>query len=488
MRIPENGAPAAQVTEQLEAFRAHDLSWRSGKAFGYVYNAGEGIETLAKDAYGRYLTENGLDPTEFPSLLRFENEIVAMCIDHLGGDEDCVGSFTSGGTESILLAIKAARDAFLAEHPQVVQPQVILPRTAHAAFFKACHYFRLEPVIVEVDGETYRVDPAAMEAAITDRTCLLVGSACGYAHGVVDPIEALGRIALERGIRLHVDGCIGGFVLPFFRELGVEVPPFDLSVPGVTSISMDLHKYAYCPKGASVVLHRDKHLRRSQIFTCASWSGYTLANATVLSSKTGGPMAAAWATLHHVGREGYLDIARDLLGAHRKVLAAVEAIDGLRILGAPEMCLVAFASTDEALNVYHLADLMNARGWYVQPQLSMTNSPANIHLTLTPANVPHMDAFLEDLREAVVEAREQETPRPPEMVMLALEQIDFESLDDATFGQLLASAGLGTDGELPQERVIINQLLDAMPPKVRERVLHFFWNEIFVPPSPSTEG
>ena len=481
MRIPELGKSGEAIQEALEDYRGDDLAWRSGRAFGYVYNAGESIEQVGKHAYMAFLTENGLDPTEFPSLLRFENEVVSMCIDHLGGDQHCVGNFTSGGTESILLAVKAARDAFLDEHP-ALRPQMVLPRTAHAAFFKAGHYFGVETVIVEVDDHTFCAIPADMEAAVTERTCLLVGSASGYAHGMVDPIEELGQIALRHGIRLHVDGCIGGFVLPFFRELGHDVPAFDFSVPGVTSISMDLHKYAYCHKGASVILHKNKELRRSQIYICASWSGYTLANATVQSSKSGGPMAAAWATLNHVGRAGYLRLCADLLRTTGEVVAGINAIDGLKCLTDPHMCLITFVSDDPDVDIFHLVDLMIRRGWYVQAQLSMTNSPANIHLTLTPANVPHMPTFLVDLAEAVAEARVTPSPKAPEMLLMALQTMDFDAMDDATFAQLLQAAGLGADGELPEDRAMINHLLDAMAPALRERVLKFFFNDLYVQP------
>lgn len=480
MRIPETGQAPEQVMEQLESFAGSDLAWRSGKAFGYVYHAGDEIAAVGKAAYARFLTENALDPTEFPSLLRFENDVIGMCIDHLGGDDQCVGNFTSGGTESILLAVKAARDAFLAEHPDK-RPQMVLCRTGHAAFFKAAHYFGVEPVITEADDETFRAVPSAFAQAITDRTCLIVGSASQYAHGVIDPIPELAALAQEHGIRMHVDGCIGGFVLPFFKELGDDIPPFDLSVPGVTSISMDLHKYAFCPKGASVVLHRTKALRHSQIYTCASWSGYTLANATVQSSRSGGPMAAAWAVMHHVGRSGYRELCTGLLAVRRQVVDAIRAIDGLRVLGDPQMCLVAFTATDPEINVFALADRMIQRGWYVQPQLSMTNSPANVHLTLTPANLPHMPAFLDDLRVAVNETREAPSPELSPFIAQALASIDFDSLDDATFAHLLAAAGLGTSGELPDDRTQINMILDSMAPPLRERVLQFFFNELYAP-------
>lgn len=480
MRIPDIGLTGDEVMDQLEALSGRDLAWRSGRAFGYVYHAGDAIADLSKRAYARFLTENALDPTEFPSLLQLENDVIAMCIDHLGGDADCVGNFTSGGTESILLAVKAARDAWLANNPGG-RAHMVLCRTAHAAFFKAAHYFGIELSITEADPQTFRAIPELMQAAIRPETCLIVGSASQYAHGVIDPIPELGQIALNAGVRLHVDGCIGGFVLPFFRELGSAVPPFDLSVPGVTSISMDLHKYAYCPKGASVVLHRTKELRSAQIYICASWSGYTLANATVQSSRSGGPIAAAWATLRHVGRQGYLELCRGLLQARDRITAEIRAIDGLHVLGEPEMCLVAFASTDPALNVFALADEMVRRGWYVQPQLSMTNSPANVHLTLTPANLPHLDRFVEDLRDAVGVVRARPTPELSPFIAQALQSIDFQSLDDATFGQLLAAAGLGAAGDLPDDRTEINMILDSMSPEVRERVLKFFFNELYAP-------
>lgn len=478
MRIPSQGRSKQDIFDDLTAFAGRDLAWRSGRAFGYVYHAGDDIAEVGKRAYMSFLSENALDPTEFPSLLRFENEVVGMCISHLGGDSECVGNFTSGGTESILLAVKAARDAFLAKNPDK-RPEILLCRTAHAAFYKAAHYFGMKTVITEADPETYRAIPASFKAAITDQTCLMVASASQYAHGVVDPVEELGALAASRGIRLHVDGCIGGFVLPFFRELGADVPAFDFSVPGVTSISMDLHKYAYCPKGASVVLHRNKELRRSQIYTCASWSGYTLANATVQSSKSGGPMAAAWATMQHVGYQGYLKLCEGLLQGRRMVVDRVRSIEGLRILGEPEMCLIAFASTDPEVHVFHVADLLIKRGWYVQPQLSMTNSPANVHLTLTPANLPHMPAFLDDLEACVAEARAGETPKVSPFIEQALASIDFDSLDDATFTQLLSAAGLGPGGDLPEDRAEINLILDSMAPALRERVLQFFFNELY---------
>lgn len=480
LRIPEHGRSVADVQEALAGLRTHDVPWREGRTFGYVYEGGGHIDEVAQHAYMSFLYENGLDPTEFKSLLHLENEVVAMCIDHLRGDEQCVGNFTSGGTESIMLGVKAARDRFRVAHPDAV-PEMVLPRTAHAAFHKSAHYLGLKVVITEVDGTTFRAVPDAMRAACNENTALLVGSATGYAHGVVDPIPEIAAIGLERDIPVHVDGCIGAFVLPFFRELGVAMPDFDLSVPGVTSISMDLHKYAFCPKGASVILHRSRARRAHQVYVCAQWSGYVLANAGVQSSKSGGPLAAAWSVLQHVGRDGYRARFAELLDTTRRIVAGVGEIEGLEVLGQPEMALIAIASTDPQVNVYHLSDLLGARGWHVQPQLRVTNSPANLHLTLTPGHTPHIEGFLEALAACTEEARRTETPAPPEPLLAALQQVDLSAVDEDTLAQLLGAAGIGEGGALPAERCVVNQLLDAMPLEARNRVLRFFFNGLFVP-------
>jgi sphinganine-1-phosphate aldolase len=308
MKIPQHGLSREQILTTLEAYRADDMPWRDGRTWAYVYDPGPAAEEVIKQAYMMYLTENALDPTVFPSLLRLENELVAMAAAHLHGGASVVGNFTSGGTESIILAVKTARDHARDKRPHITEPEIVMPATAHAAFQKAAHYLGIKPVLVPVEPRSFKADVEALRRAITTNTILLVGSAVSYAHGVVDPIRELGQLALEHDLLLHVDACMGGFLLPYFRRLGAPVPDFDFSVPGVTSMSMDFHKYAFAAKGASVVLYRDKELRKYQIFTCANWSGYTMINATVQSSKSGGPLAAAWAVLHFIGDGGYLEI------------------------------------------------------------------------------------------------------------------------------------------------------------------------------------
>ena len=482
MRIPERGVPREELLARLERFREHDLPWRDGRTFAYVYDPGREAEAVIKEAFASYLSENALDPTAFPSALRLENEVVAMAASHLGGDADVVGSFTSGGTESILLAVKAARELAREKRPGIAVPEMVLPETAHASFQKAGHYFGVRPVLVPVDPGSFRADPEAVREAITPSTILLVGSAVSYAHGVLDPIRELGAIAAERGLPLHVDACIGGFLLPYFRRLGSAVPDFDFRVPGVTSISMDLHKYAFAAKGASTLLYRSAELRRHQIYACASWSGYTVINPTVQSTKSVGPLAAAWAALHFIGDDGYLEMARTVRDATARLVAGIGATPELRVLGRPDTNLVAFAS--EGPSVFHVADEMKERGWYLQPQLAFGSSPENLHLSVNPASVHWIEPLLADLRECVEKARALPSGRLAPRIRAAFGELRPEQLDEGAFRGLLAMAGVGAGG-LPRRMAEINEVLNALPPALRERLLVEYLNGLFVQPDRS---
>jgi glutamate/tyrosine decarboxylase-like PLP-dependent enzyme len=446
-----------------------------------MFDPGETAERVIKQAYTAYLSENGLDPTAFPSLARLEREVVAMAANHLGGDPEVVGNFTSGGTESILLAVKAARDWARARRPELARtaarPKIILPITAHAAFHKAAHYLDLDKVLVDVDPSTFQADPAAMRAAIDEHTILLVGSAVSYAHCVVDPIAELAELAREHDLWLHVDGCMGGFLLPYFRKLGRPVPAFGFELAGVCSISMDLHKYAFAAKGASVVLYRNKALRRHQIFTCADWTGYTLSNTTMQSSKSGGPVAAAWAVLNYFGEAGYLDLAARVLAATTRVMEFIERHADLHLLGRSDMNHVAFGS--DTIPVFRLAEALNRRGWYVQVQLGYRSSPANIHLCINPANLRWLDELLADI-DHCIEAVRDSAPSPlVASLKQAIAQVDFATLDDRTLRQMMNMAGIAP-GTIPRAGAELNEVLDLLPPSVRERVLTEVLNEIFV--------
>lgn len=476
--IPEAGRQSGEILEQLEAYKERDVPWKSGRAFGYVFDARHEALDLGKRAYLMFLSENGLDPTSFPSLLRLENEVVRMCASHVHGDEGVVGNFTSGGTESIMLAVKAARDHARAHRPEITRPQLLVPVTAHAAFHKAAHYLDVELVSFQVDAQTFRADVEAARAAITERTIMLVGSAPSYAHGVIDPIEALAALAKEKGLWLHVDACMGGLLLPFMEKNGETVPRFDFRVEGVSSLSMDLHKYGYCPKGASVVLYRDRALRRHQLYACSEWTGYTIVNATIQSSKSGGPLAAAWATMMRMGEDGYRRIAEEMREATRRYAEGIAAIPGLHVMARPDMTLIAF--TSDELPIFAIADLMKKRGWYVQPQLGFAGHRENVHLSITHANVPHVDAFLADLRACAEEARA--LPGDEGGTVAAIAQaaasIDPAQLDEAMFAQLLAAAGMGGVG-VPEESAPINTILQSLPRPLTKAILIHYVNQLF---------
>lgn len=481
--IPTTGRSEEEVFATLETYRHADLDTKGGRTWAYVYDPGRAdVDRVAKRALLEFYDENALDPTVFPSLLRLENEVVGMARDHLRGDRDVVGNFTTGGTESIMMAVKAARDRARELRPSVSSPNIVLPVTAHAAFHKAAHYFDLDVISVPVDTTTWTADVQAMDDACDDDTILLVGSAVSYAHGVIDPIPELGELARRRDLLLHVDGCIGGFILPYFRRLGRPVTDFDFSVPGVTSISMDFHKYAYCPKNASVVLYRDAVLRRHQLYAKAAWTGYTVINTTFQSTKSGGALAATWAALNYVGDDGYLEIARRTAAAVDAICDGIERIPELEVMATPESNLIALVS--DTVNVFDVVDEMRTNRWYVQPQLGFAGSRENIHLSVGGASLELVPELLDDLAGACRAAAARPTPPADAEIVELLESIDPSTLDAATFDLLLAGAGIGGDGanpEVPERTAGINAILNVCPPELAERVLVEYFNRIYVP-------
>ncbi|HET9912519.1 MAG TPA: aspartate aminotransferase family protein [Anaerolineales bacterium] len=476
MHIPQQGLSKEEILNTLQAFKSRDMDWKAGKVWCYVYNPGEDPAEVTREAYLSFLSENGLDPSVFPSMLKLETDVVRAVIDLLRGASNAVGHLTTGGTESIMLAVKTARDKARAERPEITQPEMVLPKTAHAAFHKAAHYLSVKPVVVDIDPQTFKVRAEDMRAAITPNTILLIASAPSYSQGVIDPIAEIGRIAQEKNLLLHVDACVGGLHLSFMRKLGYDVPDFDFTVPGVTSISTDLHKYGYAAKGCSAIMYRSKDIRKYQIFACTETTGYTLINPTVLSSKTGGPMAGAWAILNFLGEEGYKKIVREVQAATRKLIDGINAMDDLQVLGEPAMCMFSFKS--DTLNIYQLADEMSKRGWYIQGQFSTPLTPRNLHISVNQGTVHNIDALLKDLHECV-EIIKRSTPIDSDAIR-ALVGAALQSPDpEAAFGQLAASAGLaGT--ELPTEMAFINEVLDALPDELCNAFLINYFNDLYV--------
>jgi sphinganine-1-phosphate aldolase len=464
--MPTTAATTDEVLATLRALQAMDLPAHGGRTLAYVYDSGLAeADAVGLEALAMFASSNGLDPTAFPSLLRMENDLVALTGGLLEAPDGFAGSVTSGGTESILLAVLAARQGA----PGVTDPSMVIPTSAHAAFHKAAEFLGVRAVLVDVDPHTLRADPAAMAAAVDDSTVLVVASAPSYAHGVVDPVTEIAALAVERGIRCHVDACIGGWVLPHLDA----APPWTFAVEGVTSISVDLHKYAYTPKGVSVLLHRTPALRRGHLFASANWPGYTMLNSTMQSTRSGGPLAAAWAVTRRIGVEGYARLAHQARSATLDVAGAVDGIPGLRVLTPPDSTLVALVA-DESCDVFTVADEMLERGWFVQPQMSFGDVPPTLHLTLSAATAPSVPELVVALRESVDAARAVGPVAVDPGLAGLLASIDPTTLDDEGFAGLLAAAGLaGGDGslELPSRMAPVNALLDACPLPLREALL-----------------
>ncbi|NLC97867.1 MAG: aspartate aminotransferase family protein, partial [Actinomycetales bacterium] len=466
-----------QIIAELEALRAGDLPTHGGRTLAYVYDSGLAeIDALGIKALTMFSSANGLDPTAFPSLLAMEKHLVGFAKPLFHAPETAVGSVTSGGTESILLAVQSARDA----HPEIDRPAMILPTTIHAAFHKAAHYFGVERVMVDVDPVSRKASVEAMAAALDehrDRVVLMAASAPSYAHGVIDPIHDLAPIAHAHKVRFHVDACIGGWVLPFTDRVST---PWNFEVEGVTSISADLHKYAYTPKGVSLLLHRTPELRKPQFFASADWPGYTMLNATTQSTKSGGPLAAAYAVVRRLGVDGYSALTTQTLEGVDRLVAGLAPIEHISLATSPESSLVAL-ETDDACDVFTISDLMLDRGWYVQPQMSFGDMAASIHLTVCAATANHIDEFLAAFSDAVAAAVASGPIEIPADLAAAAQAIDPATLNDEAFDGLLALAGLGGDGgevSAPDRMAPVNALLNVAPPALREALLIAFLDRL----------
>jgi sphinganine-1-phosphate aldolase len=404
-RLPAHGVPRDEVLRQVDDLAARERPrWRDGLASGAVYHGDDDHVAFLSRVYTSTSQVNPLHADLWPSAAKYEAEIVAMTAGMLGGDtvaseapaRQIVGSVTSGGTESIMLAMRTYRDWARATR-RVSRPQIVAPTTAHVAFDKAAQYFRIRLVRVPVAAD-YRADVDAMRRAITRNTVALVGSAPTFPHGVIDPIEELAAIARQRGIGMHTDACLGGFVLPWARRLGYDVPGFDFQVPGVTSMSADTHKFGYAAKGTSVVLYRGTRLRSFQYFTATDWPGGLYFSPTLAGSRPGALSAMCWAAMVATGEDGYLLATRRILETGAALRQGIQAIPQLRVLGDP-LWVVAFAS--DALDIYRVLEHMTRRGW----SLNGLHRPPAVHICVTLRHTQPgvAERFLADLRASVDE-------------------------------------------------------------------------------------
>src|SRR5580698_1910867 len=362
--LPQHGLPREVVLQQLLSMKQGDQDWRGGRVFSLVYSAGDEVHELLQDALSLYSAENGLNVLAFPSIGTMQHDIVRNTATLLGADEpasggDVEGYLTSGGTESLLQAVKTARDVARQDRG-IRYPRVVAAESAHAAFTKAADYFDVELIRVPV-GPDFRVDIDAMDDACTDTTIMVVGSAPTYPQGVVDPIADIAALALDRGILCHVDACMGGFLLPFLARLDRFDEPFDFRVPGVTSISADVHKYGYASKGVSVILYRNHELARKQLFITTDWLGGVYASTAMAGTRPAGPIAAAWAALMHIGTEGYLELTRTAHDAALLLRQGIESIEGLEVRGDPRGTVMAFGAIDpDALDIFAVGERLAA--------------------------------------------------------------------------------------------------------------------------------
>ena len=395
--IPATGMSAQGITTSFNEMSTHDVQWRDGKAFSLAYNAGPEVLAVAEEAYRRFSGANALNTAAFPSLRQMQTEVIEMAGAWLGSPATAAGYFTSGGTESILMAVKAARDQFRTE-ASITHPNIVLPTSAHAAFDKAAAYFGVELRRVAVQSD-WRADVTAMAEKIDQNTILIVGSAPQYPQGVIDDIPALADLAQRQNINCHVDACMGGVSLAYLSRLGHQIPPWNLQVDGVTSISVDLHKFGYTSKGASVIMYADKRLRSYQGFFTDQWLGGVYASSGMLGTKSGGAIAAAWAVMHFLGDDGYLRLTQSARVATEQLAHHISGHPHLSLLAQPDALLLSFIANDpQRLNVYAVADEMWKRGWYIDRQ----EPPQSLHCTINAVHESVIDAMIVDLDESIV--------------------------------------------------------------------------------------
>ena len=407
IRFEDQGTPREQILETLAAFQAGDADWRGGKVPLYVFSGPAGVGEIGKAAFNLFFSENALGARRaFPSLLRMEQEVVGMGLDLFHAPAGAAGNMTSGGTESIVMAVKACRDWSRAQRGDArFRGNLVLPETAHPAFDKAAALMDLEIRRVPARAD-YRADVPAMAAAMDADTMMLVGSAPCFPFGVIDPLAELSELAIARGVWLHSDACVGGWMAPFAAEIGRDIPQFDLGLPGVRSLSADLHKFGFCPKPASVVFYRDAALQGFQEMKFDVWPSGAFGTQTLVGTRAGGAVAASWAVLRYLGRSGFRGVAQEVLTMRDAFIAGLSAIPGMNIRGTPELAIIAFGCDD--IDMGQVATLMGERGWIP----GMVRRPVSLHLMLSLHHEASREAYVRDVAECVAAVRRQSNVAP----------------------------------------------------------------------------
>ena len=439
--IPKIGLSKEEVLQKLEAIKSNDIDWRKGRNFAYVYHPGNELGDTIKLAYLAMISENALNPTSFPSLKKMENEVLSMTTLLLHGDEKVKGSMTTGGTESIMMTVFSARQYARNERKIKGIPNIIVPHSVHPAFFKAGHYFDVEirPIKLLPD---YSADVELMKSAIDSNTIMLVGSAPSYPHGIMDPIEKIAACAMDQNVLCHVDACVGGFMLPFLKMEGIEIPAFDFNVDGVTSISADLHKYGYASKGASVILYKTEALRKHQFYAYTEWNGGIYVSPTMTGTRPGGAIASAHAALTHIGIDGYKKLIRVCYDAAAKIQDAVKSIDGISIIGNPLTTIFAIRSERDN-HIYQIGDELAVAGWSLDRQ----QFPPSLHLSINPTHGLVVDEFIDALKAATDKAGQLSMSKISADIQVGMVKGLKKVLPNDAFEMFQSFAGKHSDAE-----------------------------------------
>ncbi|XP_028324859.1 sphingosine-1-phosphate lyase 1 isoform X2 [Gouania willdenowi] len=395
-QLPSKGLSQSQVMDRIREYETlNEVQWEKGRVSGAVYWGDESLTKFLVKVYGDFAWSNPLHPDIFPCVRKMEAEVVRMsCTLFNGGPKSC-GTVTSGGTESILMACKAYRD--MAHERGVKYPEILAPVSVHAAFDKAAHYFGMKLVHIPLVNNTMKVDVKAMKRAINGNTAMLVCSAPQFPHGIMDPVEEVAELAVRYNLPLHVDACLGGFLIVFMEKAGYTLAPFDFSVKGVTSISADTHKYGYAPKGSSVILYSDTKYRQYQYFVAPDWQGGIYASPSIAGSRPGGIIAACWATMMHMGEDGYIETTKKIISTARKIITGINQIEGVYVFGNPEVSVVAIGS--DVFDIFRLSNALTSKGW----NLNTLQFPSSIHICCTVLHTQPgvADQFIGDVREQV---------------------------------------------------------------------------------------
>ena len=393
-KIPKTGITEKDLFEYMENSMHSDIDWRSGKTFGAVYYPGDKYSKAISNAYIKYMHENAFDPQLFSSILTMENELVQQTASLFSSNQKLFGNLTSGGTESIFLSVLSARN-WSNKQKTIKNPEVILSSSAHPAFLKAMNFLRIKPVIVPTKKD-FNLNLNGFKEAINQNTILLVASAPAYPTGMIDPISELSNLALENKLLLHVDACIGGFLLSYLKKCNYNIPLFDFNLDGVSSLSVDLHKYAYAPKGSSVLLYRNDELRKQQFSVYPNWEGGIYGSTSFLGTKPGGIVAASWFALNHIGENGYIELTQKTMSATKVIYDFIQNSEHLSLIGNPIMSLIAFHS--EKYDIYHIADELSNLGWYI----GRLQNPRGIHLVVSQIHADGAaENFIADLQSVL---------------------------------------------------------------------------------------